>query len=89
MTTLWLSSYAANGRLRPHLHQESSFTIVVRGGHQEPVGAFGVKTRSIGPGACYSVRQAKFTPSNSAHFGWTSSSSFIGRAILVSGPMNS
>jgi|HubBroStandDraft_4_1064222.scaffolds.fasta_scaffold02562_8 hypothetical protein len=35
MTTLWLSSYAANGRLRPHLHQESSFTIVVRGGHQE------------------------------------------------------
>ena len=37
MTTLWLSSYAANSRMSPHLHQDCSFIVVVRGGYQETI----------------------------------------------------
>jgi len=37
MIKLWLSSYAVNGRMSPHLHQEPSFSIVVRGRYQETI----------------------------------------------------
>ncbi len=37
MTTLRLSSYAANSRMSPHLHQNCLFTVVVRGGYQENI----------------------------------------------------
>jgi AraC family transcriptional regulator len=35
--TLWLSSYAANSRMSPHLHQDCSFIVVVRGGYKETI----------------------------------------------------
>jgi AraC family transcriptional regulator len=37
MSTLWLSMYAANSRMSPHLHEGCSFIVVVRGGYQETI----------------------------------------------------
>jgi hypothetical protein len=67
MTTLWLSSYAANGRLRPHLHQESSFTIVVRGGHQETSRSIRSEDTEHWPGSMLFCAPSEVPPSNSAH----------------------
>ncbi|WP_158822634.1 AraC family transcriptional regulator [Granulicella sp. S156] len=37
MTALRLSSYAANNRMSPHLHEDCTFTVVVRGDYQETI----------------------------------------------------
>lgn len=37
MTTLRLSSYAANACMSPHLHEDCTFTVVLRGGYQESI----------------------------------------------------
>jgi AraC family transcriptional regulator len=37
MTALRISSYAANSRMSPHLHEDCSFTVVIRGGYRESI----------------------------------------------------
>jgi AraC family transcriptional regulator len=37
MTAFRLSSYAANSSMSPHLHEDCSFIVVIRGGYQETI----------------------------------------------------
>jgi AraC family transcriptional regulator len=41
MTAFRLSSYAANSSMSPHLHEDCSFIVVIRGGYQETIPQFG------------------------------------------------